>query len=51
MGFSPSAVGRCSPWHLMAALDGYGRSQGWETGPTHEPMSVERLRALGIEDV
>lgn len=49
MGFTPEAVGRMTPWEFMACLDGYGRSQGWETGPKGERISTDRLRELGIE--
>lgn len=49
MGFSPAQVGEMTPWEFMACLEGYGRSQGWETGPKDKPMSIERLRELGIE--
>ena len=36
-------------WHFLAAVDGYGRSQGWKMDEQATPMSVERLRELGIE--
>lgn len=49
MGLSPREVGECSLWHFMAALDGYGRANGWKTGPGFEPMSDEKLRELGID--
>lgn len=49
MGFTPAEVGQMTPWEFMACLDGYGRSQGWKTGPKGKPMSVARLRELGIE--
>lgn len=49
MGWTPAQVGECSPWEFMAALEGYGRSQGWSSEDKAEPMSAERLRELGIE--
>lgn len=51
MGFAPSQVGEMTPWEFMACLDGYGRSQGWNAAPTTPPMSLDRLRELGIEGI
>lgn len=49
MGFTPADVGEMTPWEFMACLDGYGRSQGWDTAPQGKALSVDRLRQLGIE--
>lgn len=51
MGFTPAEVGAMSPWQFMACLDGYGRANGWEQPNRDKPMSVERMRELGIEGV
>jgi hypothetical protein len=50
MGMGPEVVGRMSLWQFMAALDGYGRANGWKkTGNTAGSMSDQRLAELGIE--
>ncbi len=50
MGFDPSQVGRMSHWQFMAALDGYGRANGWKkSGGSGEAISDQRLSELGIE--
>ncbi|WP_312529914.1 hypothetical protein [Paracoccus sp. (in: a-proteobacteria)] len=49
MGFSPAQVGEMTPWQFMACLDGYGRANGWQSGPKGNPMSESRLKELGIE--
>ena len=49
MGLSPSQVSECSLWEFMAALEGYGRSQGWKMDDKGEPMTADRLRDLGID--
>lgn len=36
-------------WHFLAAIEGYGRSQGWKFEKQGKAMSVERLRELGVE--
>lgn len=51
MGWTPAQVGACSLWEFMAAVEGYGRSQGWKMQEEVEPMSIERLRALGVDGV
>lgn len=52
MGFDPDQVGRMSPWQFMACVDGYARANGWKPangGAAGQPMSIERLRELGVE--
>ena len=49
MGFSPDQVGRMTPWQFMACLETYGRSQGWKSNDAGAPMSVQRLKDLGVE--
>lgn len=51
MGFTPAQVGEMTPWEFMACLDGYGRSQGWKSEPKGSPMSIDRMRELGIEGI
>ena len=49
MGWTPRQVGDCSLWEFMAALDGYGRSQGWKPTGGGADLSEDELRAMGIE--
>ncbi len=50
MGLGPMQVGQSMYWHFMAAMDGYGRANGWEqTNSSGEAMSDQRLAELGIE--
>ena len=50
MGFSPAAVGQMSLWQFMAALDGFGRANGWQKSDNGgAAMSDQRLAELGIE--
>lgn len=50
MGFDPTQVGRMTHWHFMAALDGFGRANGWKKeGGSGGSMSAQRLAELGIE--
>lgn len=49
MGLSPAQVGDCGLWEFMAAVEGYGRSQGWKIEEKGEAMSAARLAELGIE--
>lgn len=51
MGFGSRQVDAMTPWEFMAALEGYGRANGWkpEGGGGGAAMSIERLRELGIE--
>lgn len=52
MGFDTRQVGRMTPWQFMACLDQFARSNGWKTaGSGEKPMSVQRMRDLGIEGV
>lgn len=52
MGFDPHQVGRMTPWQFMACLDQFARSNGWSTATSRDkPMSIERMRELGIEGV
>ena len=49
MGLSPREVSTCSLWHFMAALDGYGRANGWDVKDEPEAMPLDKLRALGVD--
>jgi len=49
MGFTPAQVDEMTPWQFMASLDGYGRANGWKAERQSKPMSIERMRELGIE--
>jgi len=51
MGFSPAQIDAMTPWEFMACLDGYGRANGWEVNKSGKPMSIDRMRELGIEGV
>ena len=35
-------------WHLLAAVEGHGKAH-WGLKEAVEPMSIEKLQALGIE--
>ena len=48
MGLSPRQVGECSLWQFMAALDGYGRAQGWKERGAGGDLSEEQLREMGV---
>lgn len=48
MGWTPAQVGACSLWQFMAALDGYGRSQGWKPAGGGGDLSEAELAAMGI---
>lgn len=49
MGMSPREVAATSLWHFMAALDGYGRANGWDVKDEPEAMPLDKLQALGID--
>lgn len=49
MGLSPKQVGECGLWQFMAALEGYGRSQGWKEQGAGGDLSEDELAAMGIE--
>ena len=51
MGFAPEQVGRMTPWHFMACVEGFGRANGWKAEARGKPMSEERMRELGIEGI
>ena len=51
MKISAAQVDQMTPWEFMACLDGYGRAKGWKAEPQGKPMSIERMRELGIEGV
>lgn len=51
MGFGPEQVGRMSPWHFMACVEGFGRANGWKAETRGKPMSDARMRELGIEGI
>lgn len=38
-------------WEFMACIEGYGRANGWKIEDKVEPMSIERLRALGVDGI
>lgn len=40
-----------SRWEWMACIEGYGRGAGWKIEDKVEPMSRERLRALGVDGI
>lgn len=35
-------------WHFLAAVEGFGRAN-WDLKDPVEPMSIEKLRELGID--
>lgn len=37
-----------SLWHFMAAISGYGKANGWNPSAGGKPMSMDRMRELGI---
>lgn len=37
-----------SLWHFLATVEGYGKAH-WALKEAVEPMSIEKLQALGIE--
>lgn len=47
-GFSPREAGDMSLWQWAAAVEGHGRAH-WGLKEPVEAMSIEKLRALGIE--
>ena len=47
-GFSPREVGDMSLWHFLAAVEGFGKAN-WGLKDAIKPMTIERLRELGIE--
>ena len=49
MGWTPPQVGECSLWEFMAAVDGYGRAQGWKPTAAGGDLSDETLAEMGIE--
>ena len=49
MGMPPREIAASSLWHFMAALDGYGRANGWNVEDEPEPMPMDKLRALEID--
>lgn len=51
MAFTPAQVGGMTPWQFMASLSGFGRANGWQPSSTDKPMSIDRMRELGIEGV
>ena len=40
-----------SRWEFLACIEGYGRGAGWKIEDKAEVMSIERLRALGVDGV
>ena len=49
MGLSPPQVDMLTPWEFLACVDGFGKSNGWKMDQAVQPMSLKRLRELGIE--
>ena len=37
-----------SMWHFLAAVEGYGKAH-WGLKDAVEPMSIEKLQALGVD--
>ena len=49
MGWCPRQVDETGLWEFMAALDGYGRANGWkETRGAGGDLSEDELREMGI---
>lgn len=40
-----------SRWEFLACVEGHGRGAGWDIKDKAEVMSIERLRALGVDGV
>ena len=49
MGWCPRQVNETALWEFMAALDGYGRANGWkEARGGGGDLSEDELREMGI---
>ena len=50
MGWCPRQVDETALWEFMAALDGYGRANGWKEarGGGGGDLSEDELREMGI---
>lgn len=51
MGIPIDQAGRLSPWQYTLCLSAWNRQQGGPERPQDPPMSIERMRELGIEGV
>ncbi|WP_300535993.1 hypothetical protein [uncultured Mameliella sp.] len=48
MGFTPEQVDRMSLWAFSACIEGYAAAHGSEKQAEGEPMSIDRMRDLGL---
>lgn len=48
MGWSPRQVEEATLWEFMAALDGYGRANGWKERSGGGDLSDDQLAEMGI---
>lgn len=51
MGISPDQAARLSLWHYSLCLKEWNQRHGGAEGPGGKPMSIDRMRELGIEGV
>lgn len=51
MGIGPEQAGKMSLWQYSVCLSEWNRRHGGKQGPGGKPMSIERMRELGIEGV
>lgn len=51
MGILPDQAGRLSPWQYTVCLSEWNRRQGGQENVGEAPMSIDRMRELGIEGV
>ena len=51
MGIAPDQAGRMSPRQYNVCLSEWNRRHGQDQGLGGKPMSIERMRELGIEGV
>ncbi|MFB9222071.1 hypothetical protein [Paracoccus cavernae] len=49
MGFTPAQIGQMTPWEYACCFDGWQKAHGGADRGAGKPMSLERLRELGIE--
>lgn len=48
MGFTPAQVDAMTLWEFTACVEGYAAAHGAEGRPEGEPMSLDRMRDLGL---
>lgn len=51
MGIPPEQAGRLSPGQYNACLREWNRRHSTDQAPPGKPMSIERMRELGIDGV